>query len=64
MCQDLTPQERAAIIAWYLARGQELTVADVARLTGLGRRGARKLVIRLSRVIPIHKAAKRWQRID
>ena len=49
----LTPQERAAAVSWDLARGARLTTADIARRLGLSLRGARWLMCRISRVIPI-----------
>lgn len=61
--EDLTPQERAAIIAWWLARGEELTTHDVARYTGLSIRRAQELLNELSRVIPIYCLLERWQDI-
>lgn len=58
---DYTPQERAAIVAWHLARGDELTNWDIERLTGLSSRRVRELMCGLARVLPIHCAGGRWQ---
>jgi len=59
--EDLTPQERAALIAWRLARGEELTTRDVADCTGLTVRRARMLLNEISRVVPIHRVIGYWQ---
>jgi alkylated DNA nucleotide flippase Atl1 len=51
----LSPQERAALVAWQLACGKSLTSQHVAELTGLTERGAYDLVSRLARVLPIQR---------
>lgn len=56
-----TPQERAAVVAWRLAIGEELTTFDVACYTGLGIRRAQALLNELSRVVPIHCVGGYWQ---
>ena len=56
-----TPQERAAIVAWRLAIGEELTTLDVAYSTGLSIRRSQELLNELSRVVPIHCVAGLWQ---
>lgn len=58
---DMTPQERAAVVAWRLAQGAELTTQDIADATGLTIRRARGLANELSRVIPIHCIDGYWQ---
>lgn len=52
---DYTAQERAALVAWHLAHGEGMRTVDVVLLTGLSFRGARYLMCRLSRVIPIYQ---------
>ncbi len=42
------------MITWHLAHGEGLTTCVVASLTGLSLRGARELMYRISRVIPIY----------
>lgn len=59
--EDLTPQERAAIIAWRLAHGEELTVWDVADCTGLTFSRSLRLLKELCRVVPIHCIDGYWQ---
>ena len=54
-CAELTPQERAGLVAWHLARGRSLRTVEVARLVGLKERGARALLGRLSRILPIRQ---------
>ncbi len=50
---DWTPEERAGMIAWNMARGAEYTLAQVAAITGLTISGARQLLCKLSRPLPI-----------
>ena len=56
------PQQRAALLAWYLAHGERLTVAQAARLTRLDRVNAWRLLLSLARVIPVTCEAGIWQR--
>jgi len=59
--RELTAQERAALVTWLLAGGAQMTTGDVATVTGLTPRGARTMLERLSRVIPIRQnEAGRW----
>ncbi len=50
-----TPSERGALIAWYMAHGMALSTLEVAKLTGLKRRGALQLMYCISRVLPIYQ---------
>lgn len=52
---ELTPTERAAVVTWWFAHGDGMTAADVARLTGLSVHGARAMLARLARKIPIYR---------
>jgi len=52
---DYTAQEKAALIAWHLAHGEGMTTAEIASLTGLSWQGARHLMDRLARVLPIYQ---------
>ena len=56
-----TPAERIAIIVWHLAHGEGLTTAQVAEITGLNLRGARKLMASVSRVLPVCQVAGTWE---
>lgn len=52
---DYTAQEKAALIAWHLAHGEGMTTGEVASMTGLTQAGARFLMNRLVRVLPIYR---------
>ena len=56
-----TPQERVAIVVWWLAHGEALTTRQVAEMTGLGERGARVLMIGISRVLPLRLWEGKWE---
>jgi len=56
----LTAQERAALVAWALAKGRRLTTRQVSDLTGLEMRGALHLLHRMSRVLPIYQNGWLW----
>ena len=59
---EYQPQQRAALVAWWLAYGEELRTRDVARLTGLSMRGARDLLYCLAGVLPLYQDKHRvWQ---
>lgn len=47
-------EQRAAVIAWRFARGEELTVMQVANSLGVQRRTAGNLLTLISGVIPIY----------
>jgi hypothetical protein len=53
--QDYTAQEKAALVTWHLAHGEELTTAEIALMAGLTFQGAWFLMIRLARVLPIYR---------
>ena len=58
--QQLTSQEKAAKIAWFLAKGEELSNERVRVLTGLSRSGASRLMTKLAHVLPIVKVEGVW----
>jgi hypothetical protein len=60
---DMTPQERAAVVAWRLAQGAELTIFDVESETGLTYSRALRLLKEISRVVAIHCVDGYWQRV-
>lgn len=64
-CSDpVTPQERGAVVGWMLASGSGVTSSRVARAANLSPRGARKLLARIARVLPIHNPENgRWERM-
>lgn len=57
---DFTSQERAGMVAWCLARGDEMSIKDVQNLAGLKPRGAQKLMVKLARVLPIRRVDGVW----
>lgn len=57
---EMTPTERAAVVAIWLTRGETLTPADVARLTKCELRSGYRVLERLSRVLPLVEAEGRW----
>lgn len=64
-----SPRERAALVAWHIAHGESLTVANVMSLTGLSHSGAYRLMSDLARVLPIYQERERpeaghWQVIS
>ncbi len=58
---EMTAQQRAARITWWLAHGESITTADVARLSGLSWDGAYKMMCNLSGAIPIYCDKGTWQ---
>lgn len=57
---DISPSERTAIVTLALARGCELTPADVAELTDCELRSGYRVLERLSRIIPLREDGGRW----
>jgi len=60
MSDDVTPIERAGLVADLLRSGESLSTADVVQLTGCHVRTAQRTMSRLSRVIPIIREGERW----
>lgn len=53
-CPDeLVAQERAALVAWWLSRGAQMTTRVIAERTGMGYVGAWDMMQKLARVLPI-----------
>lgn len=50
---EMTPIERAAMVADALARGEALTSRRVAEMTDCQQDTARRLLVKLCRVLPI-----------
>jgi DNA-binding IclR family transcriptional regulator len=46
--------ERVAKLTWALAHGEGLRVKDVATITGLSKENARRMLCKISRVIPVY----------
>lgn len=51
--QDFSAYEKAALVTWHLCQGEGVSTDDVARLTGLHRSNAWRLMVHLSRVLPV-----------
>lgn len=65
MKDDLTAQERAALVTWRLARGDRLTTQHIMELTGLSREGVWHLMMRLARVLPVSCGDDAlWSRVE
>ena len=58
--EDLTSQERAAVVAWELARGRKLSTKEIRKLTGLSVSGVSRLMTRLARVLPVWRDDGVW----
>jgi len=62
MADPVTPQERAAVLTWFMAQGGSATAQRVARMLGVQPRRAQDLLNELSRVIPIYRTDRgNWQ---
>lgn len=58
---DMTPTERIARAAWMLAQGQAVTVRGLASQLEMTPRGARALLERMSRVVPLVDDGGLWR---
>ena len=57
---ELLAQERAALAVWLLMQ-QPMTTRDLAGRLGVSVEGARVMLIKISRVVPIHWHEGLWQ---
>ena len=62
---ELTPQQRAALLAWHFAQGYSYTTVEVATLLGVTYQAARILLLNMSAApIPIYRDIDgRWRAI-
>lgn len=60
----LTSTERVGLVLMRLLSGSTPTTREVAELTGMTPHGARKLLLRLCRVVPLTQVEGCWQLID
>ena len=51
--REYVATERVGVIVWQLAHGDALTTAQVAEIAGVTHEGARQMLLKLSRAIPI-----------
>ncbi len=61
---DMLPSERAGLLAWWLAQGEELTTAETAELLEVDRTAAWRLLTKLSRQLPIACVDGKWSKIS
>lgn len=60
--EDLSAQQKAAVVTSWLQAGRELTTNEIGAALGLGQSGAWHLIDGLSMVLPITKGPdKRWR---
>ena len=64
MDSDYTPQERAFWMGWQLAHGAEMSARDIAERLGMTERGARQMMSRGERVLPICLDGGRWRKFS
>ena len=57
---DWRPDQRAALLAWWLAHGERLDVRQARKLVGLQRKSALTLLRQLAEVLPIHSDGDTW----
>lgn len=58
---DSCTTERVAMVAWRLVHGGALTTAEAAQLAGIGYHGARAMLDKMSRVLPIFEDDGQWR---
>ena len=62
---DFSPQEKAGLVGWKLARGDGLTIPEVAETFSMSYQGARRIMHTISRVLPIApNDSGVWRRFD
>lgn len=60
-CNDMTPQQRAGLVVWLMARGHSFTTMEIAHIVGLEYRGAKHMMDNLSGKLPIMCEHSRWK---
>jgi DNA-binding IclR family transcriptional regulator len=63
---ELTSIRRTAIVVHHLERGEQVTVRNVVRMTGLTPSGARHLLRAISNVLPVYydPETHTWQVVE
>ena len=52
--------ERVALVTYHLMQEKQLTTAQIARIAGMSCNGARRMVCKMSRVVPVTNEGDRW----
>lgn len=60
---ELTAQERAALAVWLIWQRPQ-TTASIARRLKMTCEGARVMLVKISRVVPIYNHNGLWQYLD
>lgn len=60
---DYTAQERAALITFQLLEGAQMTTSEIAQRIGVTYHGARYMMEKVSRVVPVYEDGGRWSRV-
>lgn len=58
--EEMISTERVALVVKHLMLGDRLTTAEVARMTGLERTGAYRLLTKVSTVLSLTQENGRW----
>ena len=61
VADDYTAQERAALITLEIFAGAELTTAEIAQRVGVTYQGARAMMDKISRVVPVYVDNGLWR---
>ncbi len=61
--EELAPRERVWQVVWWLARGEKLSSETLRRTTVLSSRGVRKLMLKMSWVLPIYRHRGKWRAV-
>ena len=60
-CNEYTTTERVALIVWWLcAKGKTMTTEEIAGRLDISYDGTRRMLNRISRVIPLHQVEGQW----
>jgi hypothetical protein len=61
---DWNAHQRAGWVTLWLWQGSRLSDSDIARLCGMSRQGALKMMVILEAALPIVKVSGKWQWIE
>lgn len=60
---EFNAHQRAVIVKEKLDAGERLTMAEIARLTGLTLNGAKYMMAAIAAIQPYHEVCGEWQRV-